>query len=843
MQPYTDGRLKTHTDGPPPLRSLQQHAAWSPATSPMCDVAAECCLGGQLKLVGTPHQADCEPGFVPGQPHLQDKFCKPCCMKGFAVSCSLVRVLGAHARSRYKNTTREGFWNKSGPCPPFRVLNQHLRCVGSALIMFCEAPSDESDDWSQLPESLVAEGGVVWLRVAYGTLIPVLRRKERGGHKKVWAALGDTEGSPTEGLVPMPTSITPLLNDEDSLPSDISRASYSDSSSPPASQPSPALDSLGMGADLLEDCRLFGEGGWDLLEELGFDRGFDEREGFCSLLAPTGDEAALEETDATEAGASSAKRPRHTDAAAEEEGELAGAATEQEGPLPHGKASTHVADAMSGELPPQSSVKEGFHSLPLAHSMVLPVTWAIPFSEPSALPMAPCLSAEASAAGLTPPASMPAPVPAPMPASSMLPASSMPAPMQGLICQPSAQEQRPPLYGQAMPPSEPPCGPLPSHNLLSRPCTACREAKIRCNRAAPVCQRCEHLGIPCFLPANVKRGRPSNADKKTKLAAAAAQAVSSAADIVRSVVNLPRSPMPWSPPTSPPEPAKHMPDELYPAGALRSRRLLFAKGFVLAIFVLIMASDRTFATTSSSTTATEPTAAGYKAPLISGAVRGMAWPNFNNSSSSSSSDAMTNTTDELPWERARASMLAVMRGIANIASMDSVKLSAPTLAAFLLSSAVFPGEPPKWFLPYVHAIGAAMVASRVRSTVNRYRHVPHLEESEVALTIRHATLIASLLGAVARAVAISLSRGRLFWPSNRLLAAYNGVLLLVVDAALWSVERPSSYPPTDTPLAESLVVACSFLVQACVFTPRNRRRLADFVAAAGKRGPAETCSV
>ena len=118
-----------------------------------------------------------------------------------------------------------------------------------------------------------------------------------------------------------------------------------------------------------------------------------------------------------------------------------------------------------------------------------------------------------------------------------------------------------------------------------------------------------------------------------------------------------------------------------------------------------------------------------------------------------------------------------------------------------------------------------------------------MEESEVALTIRHATLVASLLGAVARAVAISLSRGRLFWPSNRLLAAYNGVLLLVVDAALWSVERPSSYPPTDTPLAESLVVACSFLVQACVFTPRNRRRLADFVAAAGKRGPAETCSV
>ena len=41
-----------------------------------------------------------------------------------------------------------------------------------------------------------------------------------------------------------------------------------------------------------------------------------------------------------------------------------------------------------------------------------------------------------------------------------------------------------------------------------RPCAVCRSAKVRCNRADP-CGRCSRLGIFCYPPEVVQRGRPS----------------------------------------------------------------------------------------------------------------------------------------------------------------------------------------------------------------------------------------------------------------------------------------------------------------------------------------------
>uniref|UniRef100_A0A7S2GPT2 Zn(2)-C6 fungal-type domain-containing protein n=1 Tax=Haptolina brevifila TaxID=156173 RepID=A0A7S2GPT2_9EUKA len=55
---------------------------------------------------------------------------------------------------------------------------------------------------------------------------------------------------------------------------------------------------------------------------------------------------------------------------------------------------------------------------------------------------------------------------------------------------------------------------------LERPCTACRSAKIKCNREYP-CRRCHWLGIACEVPPTVQRGRPSNRAKKEAMEAKA----------------------------------------------------------------------------------------------------------------------------------------------------------------------------------------------------------------------------------------------------------------------------------------------------------------------------------
>ena len=51
---------------------------------------------------------------------------------------------------------------------------------------------------------------------------------------------------------------------------------------------------------------------------------------------------------------------------------------------------------------------------------------------------------------------------------------------------------------------------------LHRPCSACRTAKVRCNREMP-CSRCRRLGFTCAPPPTVPRGRPSHYSKLLQL--------------------------------------------------------------------------------------------------------------------------------------------------------------------------------------------------------------------------------------------------------------------------------------------------------------------------------------
>lgn len=138
------------------------------------------CLGYELKA-GVPNQQECVAGFVPGQPHLQDKFCRNCIMNGFAVRAAQVRILKDAGSQKYCNDTRGGFWKST--TAPFRVINHHRRCRAPPLVMFrgdVQVEQIESDDASNggdgalggVPDDLQADG-VIWFRVAYGTLVPI----------------------------------------------------------------------------------------------------------------------------------------------------------------------------------------------------------------------------------------------------------------------------------------------------------------------------------------------------------------------------------------------------------------------------------------------------------------------------------------------------------------------------------------------------------------------------------------------------------------------------------------------------------------------------------------------
>ena len=1006
------------------------------------------CFGSELKLADAPEQTICEPDFVPGQPHLQDKFCKTCCLQGFAVNSSCIRVLSSHARSAYKNSTREGFWNSTHACPPFRVVNQHMRCVGPVLILFTEDPG-ASEDWSPLPEGMVTDGGVVWFRVAYGTLIPLVRREKGSGDSRARGVLADADLSCTGAAASAfsassasstssPPSACDLCSGSWSGSGSCSCAgSRSGSSSPSASMmgtsESPLSDAaerefLGsmetalLDAFGLEDCLLERLEGAEIGGEIEIDheissmigRRDDKGEaGGLAALAGMPSHASHEDGlptckvglgkrlrkdelhgggsievvglggeaegggggaphrgactgeqggDQRSAHRGSALLALHAELQAEQhegeqhegeqhEGEQQG---EQVGPLPslelgarfddnptrpasHGKGSWLPT---SSEGPPPSSLQacSGVcftEPLPSSgtpqHAAAVPICWgvALEVGHPSPL-------------GL----------PAHTPSATAIPLAPG-NPGSGFGCYLNDPTCAPPIHARGgtlpqkalahlpdhLPPQtavtacNPPVEPLQQGEFaqLSRPCTACRHAKILCDRAAPVCGRCARLGIACVPPPTVKRGRPSKAEKKVRLTEAAALAVVSATDAIRSVArcdeatastqastqrgvkvarpasnpaapmypaqllmsphvhpigppvrsqnarpaDFPSSTMALSPPTSPPDASlnetggtrfkdceegecrrggsasppltdgapypKVVTDASpYPKVALRERRLFVGNFLLLAFFMLVVFCSHTLGHVSSSAHTLGGESSSLRTPLgvysYDPAQPFLAGGHNATVGGSAAGAASAEPLGDVLLGALHTAASGLAQLVSSVVSSDSLKLHAAPLSAFVLTSIFFPDEPPQWFMPYVHAIGAAMIAGRLHSTAQRYRHLGALAESPLALNIRRAALIASVLGAVARALVASLSRGRLFWHSCRLLAVYNAVVLLAVVCALWTAERPATYPPADTKLTESLALVCSLIFQACAFTPRNRRRLAAAV-----RGIEQNC--
>ena len=74
---------------------------------------------------------------------------------------------------------------------------------------------------------------------------------------------------------------------------------------------------------------------------------------------------------------------------------------------------------------------------------------------------------------------------------------------------------------------------------LHRPCSACRSAKVKCNREMP-CSRCRRLGFICKPPPTVPRGRPSHHSRLLQLRAhenaAAARETAAAAHETASIL-------------------------------------------------------------------------------------------------------------------------------------------------------------------------------------------------------------------------------------------------------------------------------------------------------------------
>ena len=132
------------------------------------------CFGVEIKA-NVPGQTACEEGFVRGQPHIQHKFCQHC-RQGFAVPASNIRALGPESAAVFTNSPHEGFWSHRADGLRYRVLNQHSRCKGPALVLF-DGPAPQRDDWEVFPAAWLQEGAVVWLCVAYGTITPMLPKR------------------------------------------------------------------------------------------------------------------------------------------------------------------------------------------------------------------------------------------------------------------------------------------------------------------------------------------------------------------------------------------------------------------------------------------------------------------------------------------------------------------------------------------------------------------------------------------------------------------------------------------------------------------------------------------
>ena len=103
---------------------------------------------------------------------MKNKFCDQC-RAGFTIPAERVRALLPEDKDRFDNASASGVWKRSiGVAARYRLINQTLHCRGPKLLIF-EGPAPTDHLWGELPATWVWPGGLVRLRTAYGTLVPI----------------------------------------------------------------------------------------------------------------------------------------------------------------------------------------------------------------------------------------------------------------------------------------------------------------------------------------------------------------------------------------------------------------------------------------------------------------------------------------------------------------------------------------------------------------------------------------------------------------------------------------------------------------------------------------------
>ena len=141
---------------------------------------------------------NCTGGFKPGSAHMKNKFCDQC-RAGFTIPANRVCALTPEDMDRYDNTSASGVWKRSmGMAARYRLINQTLHCRGPKLLIF-EGPAPTDHLWGELPPTWVWPGGLVRLRTAYGTLVPIETNNLRS--RKRWHE--DSASAASRGVQPV----------------------------------------------------------------------------------------------------------------------------------------------------------------------------------------------------------------------------------------------------------------------------------------------------------------------------------------------------------------------------------------------------------------------------------------------------------------------------------------------------------------------------------------------------------------------------------------------------------------------------------------------------------------
>lgn len=738
------------------------------------------CIGKELKALFGENTA-CEESFVAGQPHLTNKFCPTCCLEGFAVPAAHIRGLTVEAQARLKNTTCEGFWSDGAEDMevPFRIINQHKRCDGEPLVLLKYEPPTESKHFVEAPADCVTSDGLVWLRVAYATLVPFTRRRERLRARGLSVARkfrSERRGTPKANEEATTVTMVSLASSDG--PQDLSSSSSSPAVHPSPSSPSPSATSLT--SDSQNELTSASQNESHPLPQLALMEPSSMSVApapLPSLPPPPCLEMAVPSSSTCPAttGAEACANPESRLENLEDWLNLDDLVCDLTS-----EATPAASYAAASSMPSAPVKTQAFYETCTTCEQLVQMEEMEPDVSTAVTTAAVVVDATSSAAKEATPVPVPVPV---LPVATAV---------------------------------------ISSGEILPRPCAACRGRRVRCDRQKP-CGGCLRRGIECKLPPTVKQGRPSRSDLAARANGLKRE------DVVEDVVGsedsttvmvidghadalLPAAaPDPFldffadviSPPTSPPYvecKSASLVDSLYPAPALRSIKARMGSSIFVLVLSFVVAFHACFF-------ADTHRAAQHE-------------PNLKNESTGSFPSYVY--LGVLSSEERADSAGYMLAGYILPCIMPLIVL----LCSVAILAAITPNAPTKWHLPCMHAINAVTVAACVHSTLRRYRVLHLRNEGAEALAARQCMLLVSLLFSVLRAVVSSATQGRWFWWSFRLLGAVNGAVLTLIVVLLWALEDPPLYPPNEVPIQGSLAMVVVLWIIAAGLTPSNRRKLA-----------------